>query len=59
MEGNRQRRRYACVFAGLICALGITAVLSGEAAGAEVYAKCRKNKIPATGIAVPEQIRMG
>ena len=28
MEGNRQRRRYACVFAGLICTLGITAVLS-------------------------------
>ena len=28
MKGNRQRRRYAVVFAGLICALGITAVLS-------------------------------
>ena len=36
----------------------VTGVLSGEAAGAEVYAKCRKNKIPATGIAVPEQLRM-
>ena len=37
----------------------VTSVLCGEAAGAEVYAKCRKNKIPATGIAVPEQLKMG
>ena len=36
----------------------VTSVLSGEAAAGEVYAKCRKNKIPATGVSVPEQLSM-
>jgi DNA gyrase subunit A len=39
--------------------LKITKALYGESAGAAGYAKCRKNKIPAVGIAVPEQIKLG
>ena len=37
----------------------ITEALHGEQAAKEGYAKCRKNKIPATGISISEQISMG
>ena len=38
--------------------LRITRALIGENAARPAFSKCRKNKIPATGIAVPEQIAL-
>ncbi|MBQ3859728.1 MAG: topoisomerase IV [Clostridia bacterium] len=38
--------------------LKITRALIGENAARPAFSKCRKNKIPATGIAVPEQIAL-
>ncbi|MBE6725480.1 MAG: topoisomerase IV [Ruminococcaceae bacterium] len=37
----------------------VTEVRTGEDAAKDVFAKCRKNKIPATGVTVPEQLSMG